>query len=76
MLGLALLGFGIFTLIYVFFAAAIVYHLRVYTLPGWSLGRIGIMVFIGASILLFASAAYAFLQVPWDLYALPGSYFK
>lgn len=68
------LGFGVFTLIYVFFAAAIVYHLRAYSLPGWSVGRIGVILFILISLVLFAFAAAAFLRVPWDAYLLDSRY--
>ncbi|MBI2054707.1 MAG: hypothetical protein HYT39_01255 [Candidatus Sungbacteria bacterium] len=72
---LALLGFGIFVLIYAFFASAIVYHLRAYTLPGWSMGRIGIIIFILLSLILLALAISAFRQVPWDSYMLNGNFF-
>lgn len=57
------LGFLIFILVYLFFAGAIIYHLRAYTLPGWTMGKIGVVVFILFSILLFVFASYAFLQM-------------
>lgn len=67
---LALFGFFLFTLIFCLIAGSIIYHLNAYTLPGWTLGRTSIIVFLLLAALLFLSAGYAFFQVPWNTIGL------
>lgn len=62
----AWIGFVVFAVLYASFSAAIIYHLRAYTLPGWNAGRVSITVFLLFSILLFLLAVYFFFQIPWD----------
>lgn len=59
----------LFTLGYLFFSGAIIFHLRAYTLPGWSGGRIGVLVFTVLSIVLFGLLIYSFLTAPWSAFA-------
>ncbi len=66
---IAALGFSGFILFYALFASAIVYHLRAYVLPGWTAGRISIIIFIAVSLILFALALFYFFRIPWDVYA-------
>ena len=56
----------LFTIGYLFFAGAIIFHLRAYTLPGWSGGKVGVFVFTLLSILLFGLLLYSFLTAPWQ----------
>lgn len=63
---LALSGFFLFTLVFCLVSGAIIYHINAYTLPGWTLGRTAITVFVITSAILLASAGYSFLHVPWN----------
>ena len=69
MIAVVSLVFIAFTLVYFFFAGAIIYHLSAYTLPGWTMGRVSIILFVVLSIVLYALAIYFFLQIPWNTYA-------
>lgn len=55
----------LFTVVYLFLAGAIIFHLKAYTLPGWSGGRIGILVFVLTSLALFLMLIASFLRAPW-----------
>ena len=66
---IALIGFSGFIIFYVLFASAIIYHLRAYVLPGWTAGRISIMIFIAVSLVLVAMALFYFIKIPWEAYA-------
>lgn len=61
---LASLFFGAFTLGYVLFAFAIVYHLRQYTLPGSHLPALVISLFGFLSGLLWLFGLYFLLTIP------------
>jgi len=50
--------FLFFVVIYAFVAAAVLYHLWHYTLPGWRASRIVVPVFIAISSVLFILAGY------------------
>lgn len=62
--------FFLFTLVYAFLAAAIVYHLSHYTLPDWTAARIVAPAFFILSAILFIIASYSFLRIPWEQWAL------
>ncbi|MEK7108642.1 MAG: hypothetical protein AAB844_00820 [Patescibacteria group bacterium] len=52
-------------------SAAVIYHLRQYTLPGWTAAKLVIPLYlILASLLLIVALAY-FLRVPWADYPTP-----
>lgn len=63
---LILIGLFLFTAMYVSIAAAVIYHLNAYVLPGWNAGRVSIWVFTVLALSLFGCAAYFFFQVPWN----------
>ncbi|MBI2096948.1 MAG: hypothetical protein HYT40_02225 [Candidatus Sungbacteria bacterium] len=66
---IAAIGFSGFVLFYALFASAIIYHLRAYVLPGWTAGRISIIIFLILSLILLYLALFYFLKTPWGLYA-------
>lgn len=70
---LALFGFFLFTLIFCLVSGSIIYHINAYTLPGWTVGRTVIIVFLALSLLLFIFAGYSFSQIPWNDFA-PSTY--
>lgn len=64
--GPALLCYLLFLGIYGFFGISAIYHLRQYSLPGWSGGRISIAIFILLSLFLIGLSLFAFFRIPWD----------
>lgn len=49
----------------VFFSAAIIYHLRHFTLPGWTAARIAVPVYLALAAIFFGLALYSFLTIPF-----------
>ena len=48
-----------------FFSAAVIYHLRTFTLPGWSAPRVVIPVYIALALLFVGLALRAFFRIPF-----------
>ncbi len=53
-----------FTILYVFFAWSILYHLRQYTLPGHATPKIFITLFTFLTVLFWLFAVYFLFQMP------------
>lgn len=64
MFPVAAIIFILFTLCYGFFSAAVIYHLRQYTLPGYPLPRIMITSFLFLSFLFWSFALYFLFRIP------------
>ncbi len=47
-----------------FIVAAIIYHLRKYTLPGWTVARTVVATYLTLSVILLGMAIYWLLRVP------------
>lgn len=58
-----LTGFAIFVLADVLLSAAVIYHLRQFTMPGWSLRRGVIVLYLTMAGALLGAAGYYFLQI-------------
>jgi len=58
-----LIIFVIFTAIWGFFATSTIYHLKQYSLPGWSAYKIAMPVFFIISAAFFGFAVYFLFQV-------------
>lgn len=56
---------------YILLTAAVIHHLRQYTLPGWTAARFVVPFFFFLSLALFAYAVYFFFTTPWNLLAAP-----
>jgi len=55
--------FVIFVAADIFFAAAVLYHLRQYTLPGWNAAKVVIPAYVGLSLLFLGLAIWSFLRI-------------
>ncbi|OHA07572.1 MAG: hypothetical protein A2934_01615 [Candidatus Sungbacteria bacterium RIFCSPLOWO2_01_FULL_47_10] len=55
--------FIFFTVVWTFFASATLFHLKKYTMPGWSSHRVVIPVFLCLSFIFFAFALYFLFQI-------------
>ena len=51
-----------------FIAAAVIWHLHKYTLPGWTAAKAVVPAYLGLSLTLLALALYSFLRIPWSAY--------
>lgn len=58
-----LLFFITATALDVFLSAAVIYHLRRYTLPTWTAPKIVIPVYLMLALIFWGLAAYHFLQI-------------
>lgn len=56
--------FIIFIGLWIFFTAAVIFHLRKYTLPGWSAPKLVLPIFFVLSAILFLFALYFFFRIP------------
>lgn len=65
MFALFLTFFIVFVAANLFFSAAVVYHLRQYTLPGWNAARIILPIYGVLSLFFLGIALYSFLHVPF-----------
>lgn len=54
---------ALFAAVHIFFSAAVIFHLRRYTLPGWSAPRIIIPLYCILSLLLFGFALYSLYTI-------------
>ena len=64
-------GFALFILADALLSAAVIYHLRQFTLPGWTLGRTVIALYLIFAGIFLATAAYYVFQInPDDLVTL------
>lgn len=57
-----------------FFAAAVIHHLRSYTLPSWIMAKFVVLIYLALSFLFLAFAVYFFLRIPnevFDMFTLP-----
>lgn len=54
-----------FTAADAFVSAAAIYHLRSYTLPGWSAPKIVIPIYVAISLIFIGFALNAFLRIPF-----------
>ncbi len=71
MFAVALALFILLGLAYLFFAGAIVYHLKKYRIEH-DLSRMAMYLFVFVSLLLLASAFLIFITTPWqDIYPSP-----
>ena len=61
---IALIIFIVFTLFFGLLSAAIIYHLKQYTLPGQTLPRLVISLFLFFTILFWLFALYFLLKIP------------
>lgn len=66
MMTIAFIGYCLFLLVYTLMGSAVIYHLRAYSLPTWSLGRISIVGFVVLSAVLITFATYFFFRIPWE----------
>ncbi len=61
-------GFMLFILADALLSAAVIYHLRQFTMPGWTLGRTVIGLYLILAAIFLATAAYYVFQInPHDL---------
>ncbi|MFY9461931.1 MAG: hypothetical protein WAP51_01880 [Candidatus Sungiibacteriota bacterium] len=58
--------FAVFVLVYAFLVASVLYHLRQYTLPGWTATRIVVPIFFIISTIFLAFATYFFFTTSWE----------
>ena len=58
--------FILFLLADALLSAAVIYHLRQFTMPGWSLGRMVITLYLILAGILLGAAGYYFLQINPD----------
>ncbi|OGZ44310.1 MAG: hypothetical protein A3J55_03370 [Candidatus Ryanbacteria bacterium RIFCSPHIGHO2_02_FULL_45_17b] len=68
MFSIALILYSIFIVGYGALAAALVYHVRTYTIPEDSLHTF-IIPFLTLSLVLIILSLYFFLRIPWDTFA-------
>ncbi len=66
MLSALLIFFIAFVIADVYLVAAVFYHLRQYTLPGWDAARVIMPLYIFLSLALLLLAVYYFRQIPVD----------
>lgn len=60
--------FLIFSGGWLFFALSVIYHLRQYSLPGWTAPRFVVPVFVGVAVLLFSTALYFLFSIPYSAF--------
>lgn len=60
-----LVFFIVFTVLYVLFAAAIIYHLRQYTLPGHPTSKIVISIFLFLATLFWLFSLTFLFKIPY-----------
>lgn len=73
--------FALFVLADAIISAAVIYHLRQYTMPGWTMGRAAIALYLTLAAIFLGIAIYQFRHIdPDDLadfirggLALPGN---
>lgn len=61
---IATIVWALFSLIYFVIAASVIYHMRVFTLPGHAGGYIMSTIFIAASCVLWLAGLVFLLQIP------------
>lgn len=64
LLYLAAIGFVLFSLLYGIVSAAIIYHLRAFSIPGHNAPRVAILVFSALSAALWLCALFFLLNLP------------
>jgi hypothetical protein len=67
MFTIAAIAYLVFLGAYVLFSAAILYHLRQYTLPDQTASRTAISTYVILSVLFFGIAAFYLFQIPTSL---------
>lgn len=61
-----LIFFAAFILADTFFVVAVFYHLKNYTLPGWSAPKIILPVFVLFTLIFMGFAVYFFNKIPYE----------
>lgn len=59
-------GFSLFVFVDALLSAAVIYHLRQFTMPGWTLGRTIIALYLIFAGIFLATAVYYVFQIKPD----------
>lgn len=59
--------FLVFIVVWFFFTGAVIFHLRKYTLPGWSAPKLVLPIFFTLSAILFLFAVYFFFHISFGV---------